>query len=344
MNDAADKNGMGRESAGNERHGKTMVEAINRALREVMEEDERVVVIGQDVGVDGGVFRVTDGLIDEFGSDRVIDSPLAESAIAGVSIGMALNGLRPVAEMQFSGFSYLAFAQVEGHAARLRWRSRGGLGVPMVVRMPYGAGVRALEHHSESREAFYGHVPGLKTVIPASPRRAHALLHAAIRDPDPVIFMEPKALYRSFREDLPEAPDEAEIGRARIVQQGEALTIIAWGAMLRPVLKAAARLAEEAGEVAEVIDLETIAPIDAPAIADSVSRTGRLLIVTEAPLSYGPAGEVAMRAIEGAFFSLRAPICRVTGWDTHVPFFAREQSYLPSPQRIFDAARELLKH
>jgi len=319
----------------------TMVEAINLALHEAMERDDAVTVLGEDVGVSGGVFRATDGLHDAFGAKRAMDTPLAESAIAGMSVGMALNGLRPVAEMQFSGFSYYALAQIENHAARLRWRTRGGLGVPMVVRMPYGAGVRALEHHSESREAFYAHMPGLKTVIPATPRRARALLHAAIRDPDPVIFMEPKASYRRFRETVPEDDAPVELGHARIAREGGDLTVVAWGAMLPRVLEAAEALAGE-GTEAEVIDPETIAPLDAETIAASVGRTGRLLIVTEAPPSYGPAAEIAMRMIEEDFYALRVPIRRVCGWDVHVPYFAREQAYLPTAARIEAAARNLL--
>lgn len=323
-----------------ENEGLTMVEAINRTLHEAMEQDEAVMTIGQDVGVDGGVFRVTEGLIETFGEDRVIDSPLAESGIAGVSVGMAMNGLKPVAEMQFSGFSYYAMAQIENHAARMRWRTRGAHSVPMVVRMPFGAGVRALEHHSESREVFYGHMPGLKTVIPATPRRARALLHAAIRDADPVIFMEPKAVYRQMRETVPEEAETAEIGKVRVAREGDAVTLVSFGAMLHRALQAAEALAED-GIEAEVIDVETIAPLDAAGIAASVARTGRLLIVNEAPPSYGAAGEIAMRVIEEEFYALRVPIRRVCGWDVHVPFFAREQAYLPSVGRIERAAREM---
>ncbi|KZY30001.1 2-oxoisovalerate dehydrogenase [Roseovarius sp. HI0049] len=305
-----------------------------------MEHDEAVMTIGQDVGVDGGVFRVTEGLIETFGAERVIDSPLAESGIAGVSVGMAMNGLKPVAEMQFSGFSYYAMAQIENHASRIRWRTRGVHSVPMVIRMPFGAGVRALEHHSESREVFYGHMPGLKTVIPATPRRARALLHAAIRDADPVVFMEPKAVYRKMRETLPDDAEIAEIGKARVARKGETLTLVSYGAMLHRALEASEILTKDGIEV-EVIDVETISPLDAEGIAASVARTGRLLIVNEAPPSYGAAGEIAMRVIEEEFYSLRVPIRRVCGWDVHVPFFAREQVYLPSVTLIAEAAREL---
>ena len=320
-----------------------MVEAINLALHEAMEADEAVVTLGEDVGVDGGVFRVTDGLIDRFGDERVIDAVLAESVIVGAALGMAINGLKPVAELQFSGFSYQGLAQIENHVSRINWRTRGAHNAPMVIRMPYGAGVRALEHHGESREAFYAHMPGLKTVIPATPRRARALMRAAIADPDPVIVMEPKAIYRAFREDVDDEPDEAEIGRARVVREGNALTVVSYGAMLHRALEAAGTLADEDGVEAEVIDLETLSPIDQATLAESVRKTGKLLIVNEAPLSYGPAGEIAMRVMEGAFFSLTAPIRRVTGPDVHVPFFAREQIYLPSAARILREARDLAK-
>lgn len=324
--------------------GMNMVEAINLALHEAMEADEGVVTLGEDVGVDGGVFRVTDGLIERFGEERVIDAVLAESVIVGSAFGMALNGVRPVVELQFSGFSYQGLAQIENHVARVNWRTRGAHHAPMVIRMPYGAGVRALEHHSESREVFYAHMPGLKTVIPATPGRARALLRAAIDDPDPVVFMEPKAIYRAFREEVPDNPGDAEIGRARVVRKGDALTVISYGAMLHRALEAAETLTEEDGVEAEVIDLETLSPIDAETIANSVKTTGKVLIVNEAPLSYGPAGEIAMRVIEGAFFSLTAPIRRVTGPDIHVPYFAREQIYLPGAERIVGEARDLLKY
>jgi pyruvate dehydrogenase E1 component beta subunit len=267
---------------------------------------------------------------------------VAESGIIGVSLGMAMNGLRPIAEMQFSGFSYMGLAQVENHVSRIRWRTRGRFSAPMVIRMPYGAGVHALEHHSESREVFYAHMPGLKTVIPATPARARALLHAAVQDPDPVVFMEPKAVYRAGREEVPETAEPAELGRARTAREGDAATIVSWGAMLSRALEAAETAAEEDGVEAEVLDLETIAPIDAEAIAASVSRTGRLLVVDEAPRSYGPAGEIVMRAAEGDFYALRAAPRRVTGWDVHVPYFAREQAYLPDAGRITRALRAVV--
>jgi pyruvate dehydrogenase E1 component beta subunit len=321
----------------------TMVEAINLALRQEMAKDDRVIVLGEDVGVDGGVFRVTEGLLQRFGEERVIDTPLAESAIVGFSIGMALYGLRPVCEMQFSGFSYLAMQQLESHAARFRWRTRGRYTVPLVVRMPYGGGVRALEHHSESREAYYAHTPGLKMVIPSTPRTARALLVSAIRDPDPVIFFEPKLLYRAFREDVPEAEETLPIGESRIVRSGNDLTMISYGAMVRRTVEAAEQLAQEDGVEAEVIDLLTLSPLDDARFTASARKTGRVVIVHEAPRSFGPAAEIIARLVEKAFFFLQAPIQRVTGFDTPFPYFAREQFYLPSVTRILHAARAALR-
>ncbi|MCU7817262.1 MAG: alpha-ketoacid dehydrogenase subunit beta, partial [Candidatus Thiodiazotropha sp. (ex Rostrolucina anterorostrata)] len=293
----------------------TMVEALNLALRQEMEKDDSVVLLGQDVGPDGGVFRVTDHLIDRFGSDRVVDTPLAESAIVGMSVGMAIYGLKPVCEIQFSGFSYQNFHQLENHAARMRWRTRGRLTVPMVMRAPYGGGVRALEHHCESREAYWAHTPGLKLVIPSGPRNARALLVSAIRDPDPVIFYEAKALYRAFREEVPEAEESLPIGKANIVRAGDDLTIITYGAMLRPALEAAEELQIKEGIEAEVIDLLTLSPLDESLMITSVKKTGRAVIVHEAPRSYGPGAEIVTRLLEGAFYYLEAPIARVTGFD-----------------------------
>lgn len=321
----------------------TVIDAVRSAMRQELERDESVVVMGEDVGVDGGIFRATDGLIEAFGENRVMDTPLAEAGIVGMAIGMAINGMRPIAEMQFSGFSYQAFHQIEGHASRFRWRTRGAYTVPMVIRMPYGAGVRALEHHSESREVYWSHTPGLKTVIPSGPRQARALLVAAIRDPDPVIFLEPKAIYRAFKEDVEEDADEVgELGKARVVREGGDITLVAYGAMLRRTLEAAETLSEEDGVEAEVVDVVSIAPLDAETIAESVKATGRAVVVHEAPMSYGPAGEIMARLNELAFFHLEAPPARVTGYDCHVPYFAREQLYLPSVKRILRAARETL--
>lgn len=320
----------------------TLVEALNLAMRQEMESDEDVLLLGQDVGVDGGVFRVTDELLDEFGADRVLDTPLAESAIIGVAIGMGLFGLKPIAEIQFSGFSYLGFHQLESHAARLRWRSRGRYHVPITVRMPYGGGIRALEHHSESREVYYAHTPGLKMVIPSGPRNARALLISAIRDPDPVVFFEPKAVYRAFREDVPDEEETLPIGEARRVREGSDLTLISYGAMVHPTLEAAAMLDKEDGVSADVIDLLSLSPLDDSLINESASTTGRVVVVHEAPRSFGPAAEIATRLMETSFLYLEAPINRVTGFDVIMPYFAREQAYLPSVQRIVRAARETL--
>lgn len=316
----------------------TMVQALNLALRQEMAKDDGVVLLGEDVGPDGGVFRVSDGLIDEYGEERVIDTPLAESAIIGMAIGMAAYGLKPVCEIQFSGFAYQNFHQLENHAARLRWRTQGRLTVPMVMRAPYGGGVRALEHHSESREAYWAHTPGLKMVIPSGPRNARALLLSAIRDPDPVIFYESKALYRAFREEVPEDEETMPIGTSQLVREGDDLTLIAYGAMLQPTLEAATELAKEGIEAA-VIDLLTIAPLDDSLMIESIRQTGRAVVVHEAPRSFGPGAEIITRLMEGAFYYLEAPIERVTGYDLIIPYFSREKFYMPDVKRIIEAAR-----
>jgi len=321
----------------------TMVQALNLALRQEMEKDDRVILLGEDVGVDGGVFRVTDGLIGRFGEERVLDTPLAEAGITGMAIGMALYGLRPVCEMQFSGFSYQAFHQIENHAARLRWRSQGRLSVPLVLRAPYGGGVRALEHHSESREAYFAHTPGLKMVLPSGPRNARALLVSAIRDPDPVIFFEPKAVYRAYREDVPEEEETMPLGQARIAREGRDLTIVTYGAMVRPVLAAADELHQTDGIEAEVIDLLTLAPLDDTLFTASARKTGHVLVVHEAPRSFGPGAEIVARLVEKAFYYLEVPIARVTGYDVVMPLFSREQHYLPHAGRVAATARRLLR-
>jgi pyruvate dehydrogenase E1 component beta subunit len=320
----------------------TMVQALNLALRQEMKNDDGVIILGEDVGVDGGVFRVTDALIDQFGEDRVLDTPLAETAIVGMAIGMAVYGLKPVCEIQFSGFSYQNFHQIENHAARLRWRSQGRFNVPMVMRTPYGGGVRALEHHSESREVYWAHTPGLKMVIPSGPRNARALLVSAIRDPDPVIFYEPKAIYRAFREEVPEKEEVMPIGKSQIVREGGDLTMISYGAMMRPTLEAAAELKEKDGVEAEVIDLLTIAPLDDELFVQSVQKTGRAVVVHEAPRSFGPAAEIITRLMEKAFYYLEVPIERVTGFDINMPLFSREKAYLPDAKRILRAANKVL--
>jgi pyruvate dehydrogenase E1 component beta subunit len=320
----------------------TMVKSLNLALRQEMERDESVLLLGEDVGEDGGIFRVSEGLHESFGKDRVIDTPLAESAIVGAALGMALGGLRPIAELQFMGFSYFAFHQIESHVSRYRWRTQGGMSAPMVIRMPYGAGVRALEHHSESKEVYYTHTPGLKTVVPSGPRNARALLVSAIRDPDPVVFLEPKRSYRSFKEDVPDEEETLPIGVAELVREGDDITFVTFGAMLRPVLDVAEAMAEE-GISSDVIDLRTLAPLDDEAIIESVAKTGRAVVVTEAHRSFGSASEIVARIVDGAFFYLEAPVERVTGYDVPVPYFAREHEYLPGFNRIRSAARRVLE-
>ena len=320
----------------------TMIQALNLALRQEMEKDDSVIVLGEDVGVDGGVFRATDGLITQFGEERVLDTPLAESAIAGTSIGMAVYGLKPVCEIQFSGFSYQTFHQIENHAARLRWRSRGRYHVPMVLRTPYGGGVRALEHHSESREAYWAHTPGLKMVIPSGPRNARALLVSAIRDPDPVIFYESKALYRAFREEVPEEEEVMPIGKSRIVREGKDLSMISYGAMMRPTLEAASVLKDKDGVEAEAIDLLTVSPLDDEFFVQSVLKTGRAMVIHEAPRSFGPGAEIITRLMEKAFYYLEVPIARVTGYDVITPLFSCENAYIPNADRILRAARKVI--
>jgi len=320
----------------------TMVKALNLALLQEMERDEDVLVIGEDVGVDGGVFRVTEDLHRKFGSKRVIDSPLAEAAILGTSVGMALYGLKPVAEVQFSGFAFQCFHQIENHAARFRMRSQGRFHVPMVIRMPYGGGVRALEHHSESEEQFYAHIPGLKMVVPSGPRTARALLVSAIRDPDPVVFFEPKALYHASREDVPDEIETFPLGRAQVVREGEDLTLVAYGAMLRVAREAAETLAAEDGVDCDVVDLLTISPLDRETLVASARKTGRVVIVHEAPRSFGPGAEIATSIMEGAFLSLEAPIRRVTAYDVPFVGFARERASVPDAARVLAAARETL--
>ena len=321
-----------------------MVEALNKALDDQLAADDRVCVMGEDVAVDGGVFRVTKGLLDKYGEDRVIDTPLAECAIVGTAVGMAIYGLRPVAEIQFSGFTGQAFDQIEQNMARYRNRSRNRFPVSMVVRAPYGGGIRAVEHHSESREAYWAHTPGLKVVIPSGPRNANSLLHAAINDPAPVIFYEPKAVYRAFREEVPDAPEPIEIGKASTVRAGTDITLIAYGAMMRPVLEAADDLSELHGMQPELIDLLSIAPMDTDTIIDSVARTGRCVIVHEGPRTCGVAAEIIARINELAFDHLLAPIKRVTGYDIHFPFFQVEEHYLPDPDTIVEAVRETMAY
>jgi pyruvate dehydrogenase E1 component beta subunit len=319
----------------------TMAKALNLALHEALAEDPRTLVMGQDVGQDEGVFRITEGLLAQFGPDRVIDFPVAESAIVGSAVGLCIAGFRPICEMQFSGFGYHGFHQIENHASRLRNRTRGRYSCPMVIRMPYGGGIRAIEHHSESREAVWMHLPGLKLVIPSGPRNARALLRASILDPDPVMFYEPKACYRAFKEEVPDEPETMEIGQAQVVRRGGDVTLISYGASMRPVLEAAEELEDEHQIEAEIIDLLSLVPMDTETITASVRKTGRVVIVHEAPRTGGPAAEIVARIVEEALLWLEAPIQRVTGYDLVLPFFNIEQPYLPSPQKVVAAAREV---
>jgi pyruvate dehydrogenase E1 component beta subunit len=321
----------------------TLIQAVNLALRQELERDPGVVLLGEDIGRDGGVFRATDGLIDKFGPERVIDTPLAESAIIGTAIGMAVYGMKPVAEIQFMGFLYGAMEQLISHAARIRNRSRGQYGCPIVVRMPYGGGIHAPEHHSESTETLLIHTPGLKVVVPSTPSEAKGLLAAAIRDPDPVMFLEPARIYRAIKEEVAEEPYVLPLGRARVAREGTKLTLIAWGAMLHQALKAADALEAE-GVSVEVVDLRTLAPLDTDAIVASVKKTHRCVIVHEAPRTLGLGAEVAAVIGEQALLHLEAPVRRVTGLDTAIPLPRLELDYLPAPQDIIDTAREVLAY
>ena len=319
-----------------------MVQAINKALDEALRQDDRVVLLGQDIGKDEGVFRVTADLLKRYGEKRVIDTPLAEGAILGGAIGMAIYGLIPVAEMQFSGFFYQAFHQVEQHLSRFRNRTRGRFGLPVVVRMPYGGGIRAVEHHSESREAYYAHTPGIQMVIPSGPRNARALLLECIFNPDPVIFFEPKQVYRSFKEEVPDEPERIPIGQAHVAREGDDITLISYGAMMRPTLEAADELADTDGTSVEIVDLLTVSPLDTETITNSVSKTGRAVMIHEGPRTCGIGAEVIARLVETSLMHLQAPIRRVTGYDVQFPYFARERAYLPNAERVAHAAREVL--
>lgn len=319
----------------------TMIEAIKMALHRAMRNDADVIVLGEDVGVDGGVFRATEGLLQAYGPRRVLDTPLAETVIAGLSIGLAAQGFKPVAEIQFMGFIYSALDQMANHASRLRTRTRGRLSVPMVLRAPYGGGIRAPEHHSESVEAMLAHIPGLRVVIPSSPHQAYGLLLAAIDDPDPVVFLEPKRLYRSTKEAFDDDGQCVALDTCRTVRSGDDLTIVTWGAMLQEVLGAAERLAGE-GVMADVIDVATLKPFDAETVLKSVARTGRLLIVQEAARTCGFAGEIAACIAEAGLFDLEAPIARVTGFDTVMPLPQLESLYMPDVARVVQASRQVL--
>lgn len=325
----------------------TLVQAINLALVQEMERDERVVILGEDVGPNGGVFRVTEGLHKRFGGHRVIDTPLAESGIIGTSIGLAMNGLLPVPEIQFDGFLGPAYDQLCSHAARMRTRTRGAFTVPLTVRVPVGGGIHAPELHSDSPEAIYGHQPGLKVVMPASPYDAKGLLISAIRDPDPVIFFEPKRIYRAFREEVPEDEYTIPIGKARVVCEGGDLTIVSWGASVVQCMNA---IEESAGNgtlgdrTIELVDLRTIYPMDIDTVVESVKKTGRVVIVHEAPKTGGWGAEVATRIMEECFLHLEAPPQRVTGFDTIMPYYKLEMEYMPDSHRVAKAIEEVLAY
>ena len=319
-----------------------MVQALNLALDQAMDSDDSVLVLGEDVAVNGGVFRVTKDLLEKYGPKRVRDTPLAECGIVGTAVGMAIYGLKPVAEIQFSGFTMQAFDQIEQNMARYRNRTRNRYPIQMVMRCPYGGGIRAVEHHSESREAYWAHTPGLKVVIPSGPRNARALLNAAIQDPDPVVFYEPKAVYRAFKEDVPDEPEVMEIGKAKVVREGSDVTLIAYGAMMRPTLEAADDLRDIHKVSVEVIDLLSIKPMDTETLASSVAKTGRCVIVAEAPRTCSVASEIVARLNETCFEYLLAPIKRVTGYDIHFPFFQTEQHYLPDSDTVIEAVKETL--
>jgi pyruvate dehydrogenase E1 component beta subunit len=315
----------------------TLVQAINLALIQEMEKDDRVILLGEDVGANGGVFRVTEGLHKRFGGHRVVDTPLAESGIIGTSIGLAMNGLRPIPEIQFEGFLGPAYDQICTHAARFRTRTRGAITVPLTIRVPVGGGIHAPELHSDSPEAIYAHTPGLKVVMPSSPYDAKGLLISAIRDPDPVIFFEPKRIYRAFREEVPEDEYTVPIGKCRVVKEGDEITMISWGASVVQCMNAI----EQSGRSIELIDLRTISPLDLDTIEASVNKTGRCVIVHEAPKTCGLGAEIATSIMERCFLSLEAPVQRVAGFDTVMPYYKLELEYLPDAERIGKAINEI---
>lgn len=319
----------------------TLIEGVTQALAWEMAHDDSVVVLGEDVGVNGGVFRATVGLQEKFGPWRVIDTPLCETTIAGLTVGMAAQGMKPVAEAQFEGFIYPMLEHLICHAARMRYRTRGRLSSPLVVRAPWGGGIRAPEHHSEANEALFANVPGLRIVIPSSPARAYGLLLAAIRDPDPVIFFEPKRIYRQYKELVPDDGEALPLDVCFVLRDGSDVTLVSWGATIKETLEAADALEAE-GISAEVIDVATIKPLDFDTIHESVTRTGRCVIVHEAPKNVGVGAEIAARLAEQAMYDLVAPVERVTGYDTHMPLFRLEMKYMPGVQRIVDAAKRTL--
>jgi pyruvate dehydrogenase E1 component beta subunit len=318
----------------------TMVQALNRAMDEEMARDPSILLLGEDVGVDGGVFRVTQGLLQKYGPERVVDTPLTEAGIVGVGVGLALAGMRPVCEIQFSGFMNYCFEQIQPHVSRWRQRTCSTQTVPLVVRAPSGGGIRALEHHSESEEAMYVHTPGLLVLMPSGPRNAYGLMKAALRAHDPVIFFEPKSVYRAIKEDVPVGGDALPIGKAEIAQSGTDVTVVTWGAMVKRTREA---LADVKGVSVEIVDLLTLNPLDHDAVIASVQKTGRLVVVHEAPRTGGLAGEIYARVCEDAFYHLRAPMVRVAGWDVPFPLLAREAAYLPDRNRIAAAIRKVMQ-
>lgn len=320
----------------------TLIEAVTQALAYEMKHDPSVVVLGEDVGVNGGVFRATAGLHAEFGSERVIDTPLDETTIAGLTVGMAVAGMKPVAEAQFDGFVYPMVDHIVCHAARLRNRTRGRLHVPMVLRVPWGGGIRAPEHHSEANEATFTNVPGLRVVLPSSPQRAYGMLLSAIRDPDPVIYFEPKRIYRQYKELVPDDGEALPLDVCYVLRDGTDVTLVTWGSQVKECLEAAETLAAE-GISAEVIDVATLRPLDFETIAESVSRTGRCVIVHEAPRTAGFGGEIAARLAESCLLDLKSPVIRVTGYDTHIPLFKLENAYIPSTRSIVTAAKRAME-
>lgn len=320
-----------------------LVGAVNTALARALDEDAQVLLFGEDVGKSGGVFRASEGLLERFGCERVRDTPLSEALLTGVAVGLAAQGFHPIVEIQFMGFAYPALDQLANHAARMRNRTRGRLTCPMVLRVPFGGGIKAPEHHSESAEALFAHLPGLRVVVPSSPARAYGLLLAAIRDPDPVVFLEPKRLYRATREEVEDDGAAAPLDRCFTLREGGDVTLISWGAMVVETLSAARLLASE-GVEAEVIDVATLKPIDTRTILDSVARTGRCVVVHEAPLSAGLGAEIAAQLSGPGVFSLLAPVERVAGWDTVIPLPRLEDHYLPAVERIVAAARRTLEH
>lgn len=320
----------------------TLIQAVNDALRLAMDTDDRVVILGEDVGENGGVFRATEGLMDDFGKHRVIDTPLSEGAIVGTAIGMAAYGLRPIPEIQFTGFMPMVFDHMLSHASRIRWRSRGRFSCPLVLRAPYGSGIHAPEHHSESQETHYIHTPGLKVVVPSGPYDAKGLLLSAIKDPDPVLFFEPKRIYRAIRQEVPEEAYEIPLGQAALLEEGDDVTVIAFGSMT-PIAQAAVKLAQEGGISVELIDLRTVWPLDIDTVVDSIQKTGRCVLVQEAPRTTGISAEILALINEKAFDYLQSPVQRVSGFDTAMPYYRMEKYYLPNEKRVLSGIQKAVQ-